>query len=74
VLCRAKFAEFLSKQSWGDKSRQYFYTREEEYVHGLRCALGIWCVCSGCSHASLLLLHSSLRSTVDKQDGPAALL
>jgi hypothetical protein len=39
---RAKFADFLSKQPWGDKSNQYFYTREEEYVHGLRCALGIW--------------------------------
>ena len=40
--CRAQFADFLSKQPWADKSRQYFYTREEEYVHGLRCALGIW--------------------------------
>lgn len=39
---RSKFAEFLSNQPWGDKSNQYFYTREEEYVHGLRCALGIW--------------------------------
>lgn len=39
---RAKFADFLAKQPWGDKSNQYFYTREEEYVHGLRCALGIW--------------------------------
>lgn len=44
ACCRAKFAEFLSKQPWGDKSNQYFYTREEEYVHGLRCALGIWWV------------------------------
>lgn len=41
-LRRAQFAEFLSKQPWADKDRQYFYTREEEYVHGLRCALGIW--------------------------------
>lgn len=39
---RAKFAEFLAQQPWGDKSNQYFNTREEEYVHGLRCALGIW--------------------------------
>jgi hypothetical protein len=39
---RAKFAEFLAQQPWSDKSNQYFYTREEEYVHGLRCALGIW--------------------------------
>jgi hypothetical protein len=39
---RARFAELLAKAPWGDKSRQYFYTREEEYVHGLRCALGIW--------------------------------
>lgn len=42
LSCRARFAELLSKAPWGDKSNQYFYTREEEYVHGLRCALGIW--------------------------------
>lgn len=42
--CRAQFAEVLSKTPWASKTNQYFHTREEEYVHGLRCALGIWCV------------------------------
>eukprot|EP00879_Flechtneria_rotunda_P021197 GHRR01022330.1.p1 GENE.GHRR01022330.1~~GHRR01022330.1.p1 ORF type:complete len:634 (+),score=214.56 GHRR01022330.1:589-2490(+) len=32
----------MAQTPWGNKSSQYFYTREEEYVHGLRCALGIW--------------------------------
>lgn len=39
---RAKFAEALSKTSWGDKSRRHFLTREEEYVNALQAALGIW--------------------------------
>eukprot|EP00878_Enallax_costatus_P005125 GHUV01005387.1.p1 GENE.GHUV01005387.1~~GHUV01005387.1.p1 ORF type:complete len:651 (+),score=176.60 GHUV01005387.1:188-2140(+) len=39
---RAQFAAVLAKTPWGNKTNQYFYTREEEYVHGLRCALGIW--------------------------------
>eukprot|EP00775_Hariotina_reticulata_P005807 gene5808-6047_t len=39
---RAQFAEVLAKTPWASKANQYFYTREEEYVHGLRCALGIW--------------------------------
>lgn len=62
VCCRAKFAEFLSKQPWGDKSNQYFYTREEEYVHGLRCALGIWwvAVCMACLLA-VCRRHSATR-------------
>ncbi|KXZ49049.1 hypothetical protein GPECTOR_23g135 [Gonium pectorale] len=37
-----RFAEILAKTTWGDKSRRYFLTREEEYVGGLRAALGIW--------------------------------
>jgi hypothetical protein len=40
--CRAQFAEVLSKTSWASKEQQYFHTREEEYVHNLRCSLGIW--------------------------------
>eukprot|EP00882_Tetradesmus_deserticola_P031222 GHRQ01035300.1.p1 GENE.GHRQ01035300.1~~GHRQ01035300.1.p1 ORF type:complete len:287 (+),score=92.20 GHRQ01035300.1:159-1019(+) len=39
---RAQFAEVLSKTSWASKEQQYFHTREEEYVHNLRCSLGIW--------------------------------
>eukprot|EP00798_Chlamydomonas_sp_ICE-L_P022131 gene22131-29193_t len=37
-----ELAEVISKTSWGDKSRRYFHTREEEYVGGLKAALGIW--------------------------------
>jgi len=32
----------LEATPWADKSRRYFLTREEEYVGGLRAALGIW--------------------------------
>ncbi|EFJ46884.1 hypothetical protein VOLCADRAFT_92640 [Volvox carteri f. nagariensis] len=39
---KQRFAEILSKTPWGDKSRRYFLGREEEYVGGLRAALGIW--------------------------------
>ncbi|GLC45233.1 hypothetical protein PLESTB_000722200 [Pleodorina starrii] len=39
---KQRFAEILAKTSWGDKSRRYFLGREEEYVGGLRAALGIW--------------------------------
>jgi len=39
---RAQFIEILQKTSWGDKSRRHFLTREEEYVGGLKAALGIW--------------------------------
>lgn len=39
---RQLFAEAMSKTSWGDKSRRNFLTREEEYVGGLKGALGIW--------------------------------
>ena len=43
VQCRrVRFAEEVSKTSWGDKSRRYFLEREEEYVGGLKAALGIW--------------------------------
>jgi hypothetical protein len=42
LSCRAQFAEVLATTPWASKANQYFYTREEEYVHGLRCALGIW--------------------------------
>lgn len=39
---RAHFARVLADTPWASKANQYFHTREEEYVHGLRCALGIW--------------------------------
>ncbi len=39
---RAHFAEVLARTPWASKERQYFHTREEEYVHGLRCARVIW--------------------------------
>ncbi|KAG2435906.1 hypothetical protein HXX76_007101 [Chlamydomonas incerta] len=39
---KMKLAEMLSNTSWGDKSRRYFLTREEEYVGALKAALGIW--------------------------------
>lgn len=41
-LCRAQFAAMLQRTSWGDKSRRYFLSREEEYTEALRAALGIW--------------------------------
>ncbi|GLI67460.1 hypothetical protein VaNZ11_011657 [Volvox africanus] len=39
---KQRFAEILAKTAWGDKSKRYFLSREEEYVGGLRAALGIW--------------------------------
>lgn len=42
IHCSRKFAEVLAQTSWGDKTRRYFLSREEEYVGALRAALGIW--------------------------------
>jgi hypothetical protein len=39
---RATLAKELAAKPWGDKSRRYFLTREEEYVGGLEAAVGIW--------------------------------
>jgi acyl-CoA oxidase len=39
---RRELADQLSRLPWADKSRRYFLTREEEYVGGLRAALGVW--------------------------------
>jgi acyl-CoA oxidase len=39
---RHELAEQLSKLPWADKSRRYFLGREEEYVGGLKAALGVW--------------------------------
>lgn len=39
---RHQFAEAMSKSSWGDKSRRYFLSHEEEYVEALRGILGVW--------------------------------
>lgn len=33
----------LKETEFGDKSRRYYLTRTEEYVDGLKAALGIWC-------------------------------
>jgi acyl-CoA oxidase len=38
----AELARMLAATPWGDKSRRYFLTREEEYVGGLRAALAAW--------------------------------
>lgn len=39
---RRELADQLSALPWADKSRRYFLGREEEYVGGLRAALGVW--------------------------------
>ncbi len=39
---RAELLEYLATQPWADKSKRYFQSRTEEYVNGLRTALGIW--------------------------------
>ncbi|CAD7698591.1 unnamed protein product [Ostreobium quekettii] len=39
---KAHFAELISRTEWGNKSERYFQTREEQYVHGLKVAFGIW--------------------------------
>ena len=41
--CRAELAGIVKETEWGDKSRRYYLTRTEEYVDGLKAALGIWC-------------------------------
>ena len=43
-MLRAELIELLKRQPWGDKTRRYFYSREEEHVEGLRGALGLWCI------------------------------
>jgi hypothetical protein len=44
VNCRALYAELLAGTAWGNKGRRYFLSRVEEYVEGLKTALGIWWV------------------------------
>jgi len=39
---RRELADELARLPWADKSRRYFLTREEEYVGGLRAAIGVW--------------------------------
>ncbi|KAI8467455.1 MAG: acyl-CoA dehydrogenase/oxidase C-terminal [Monoraphidium minutum] len=39
---RAELARQVAQTTWGDKSNRHFLSREEEYVGGLRAALGIW--------------------------------
>lgn len=34
--------EKISKTDWGDKTKRYFLTRDQEYVGGLKAAFGIW--------------------------------
>ena len=42
VLCRAQLAQMLAESEWGDKSKRYFLSREEEHVGGLKAATAIW--------------------------------
>ena len=39
---REELADLLHAQSWGNKSRRYYYGREETYENALKAALGIW--------------------------------
>lgn len=39
---RRELADQLARLPWADKSRRYFLSREEEYVGGLKAALGVW--------------------------------
>lgn len=39
---RDELIKLLSSQPWGDKTHRYFLTREQEYVGGLKSAVGIW--------------------------------
>ena len=43
-LCsfRAELAQALAEADWGDKSKRYFLSREEEHVGGLKAATAIW--------------------------------
>ena len=41
-FCRSRLVAQLEKTTWGDKSQRYFLTREQEYVEGLKAAMGIW--------------------------------
>lgn len=41
-LFRAELAKVLAETDWGDKSRRYFLSREEEHVGGLKAATAIW--------------------------------
>lgn len=50
----------LKQTEFGDKSRRYYLTRTEEYVDGLKAALGIWCAAQAsdkrCSLQAMTLL------------------
>ncbi|CAK0735983.1 hypothetical protein CVIRNUC_000672 [Coccomyxa viridis] len=37
-----ELADLLHEQSWGNKSRRYYYGRQETYENALKAALGIW--------------------------------
>ena len=39
---RAELAQVLAESDWGDKSKRYFLSREEEHVGGLKAATAIW--------------------------------
>ena len=41
-MCREELADLLHEQSWGNKSRRYYYGRQETYENALKAALGIW--------------------------------
>jgi acyl-CoA oxidase len=42
VAARARLANLLAAQPWGDKAGRYFLSREEEYVGALRAYVGIF--------------------------------
>ncbi|KAL3130658.1 hypothetical protein ABBQ38_008049 [Trebouxia sp. C0009 RCD-2024] len=39
---KAELAQALAESDWGDKSKRYFLSREEEHVGGLKAATAIW--------------------------------
>ena len=39
---KMRLADEISKTDWGNKSRRHFLSREEEYIAGLKGAVGIW--------------------------------
>ena len=44
ITRRKELIDLLTTEPWGDKSRRNFLDRREEYVAGLRGAVGIWYV------------------------------
>ena len=80
-MCRGELADLLHQQSWGNKSRRYYYGRQETYENALKAALGIWydvlatwhklsgvSAWTGALHALMqpfLSMHTTLTPTID---------